>query len=78
MNIRKGLQRISALFWSLITAIGISLTIAIASDFFRAGNIGKTAEVVLIGVAIALALGYGGHKAVCWVVVGFSDDSTRQ
>lgn len=78
MNIRKGLFRISALLWSLVAALGILLTLGIASDFFRAGNMGKTVEVVLLGFAMALTLGYGGHKAVCWVIAGFSDDGARQ
>lgn len=76
MNIRRGLQRISALFWGFVATIGVIMSIAIASDFFKTGNMGKTAEVVLIGVALALALGYGGHKAVCWVLAGFAPDGS--
>ncbi len=78
MNIHRGLQRISAIFWGLVVVFGLFLTVGIAADYFKAGNMGTTAEVVLIGVAITLAVGYGGHKAVCWVVAGFADDSTRR
>lgn len=78
MNIRRGLQRISAIFWSIVAAFGLFLSVGTASEYFKAGNLGKAAEVVLIGVAITLALAYGGHKAVCWVVAGFADDGTRR
>lgn len=76
MNIRKGLERISAIFWSFFAALGGLIALAVASDFFRVGNMGKTAEVVLIGAVLALALGYGGHKAVCWVLAGFAPDES--
>lgn len=38
MNIRRGLQRISALFWGFVATIGVIMSIAIASDFFKTGN----------------------------------------
>ncbi|GKS91229.1 hypothetical protein [Acidovorax sp. SUPP2539] len=74
MNIRRGLQRLSATIWTGLAIIGLMMTLAVASDPFRAGDMSKAIEVTLIGVVVSLGLGYGGHKLVCWIIQGFTSD----
>lgn len=77
INIRRGLQRISAVLWCAIALMGFAVTLAVSSDHYRYGNMGKVAEVVLIGAVISLAIGYGGHKLVCWLIAGFAADGPK-
>lgn len=72
MNIRRGLQRISAVFWGAATLFGLVLTGALMSDAYRRPDIQQMAEIGLLGFSVSLAVGYGLHRLTCWVIAGFA------
>lgn len=74
MNIRRGLQRISAVFWGAVTLLGLGVTGALMSDAYRRPNMQQVAEIGLIGFCISLAVGYGLHRLTCWVIAGFASN----
>lgn len=79
MNIRRGLQRISAVWWSLVFLFGMAGASAVAYDKFRANNTGGGVEALFIGLVAASVVALGLHKVTCWVIAGFaSDGSNRQ
>lgn len=62
MNIQRGLERVSAVWWGLWALI----TLAGAAALLLEGEIQKGLFLAAVGVAIYLA-----HRLTCWVIAGF-------
>jgi hypothetical protein len=66
MNVQRGLERISAVWWGLFGACGIVLFVAAVFNPDRADRISVTASG-----AILAACAYAAHRITCWIVAGF-------
>ena len=62
MNLSKGLQRVSAVWWGLVAGVFI---------LYAVGNM--TGQQY-IGFAVVLGAIYGLHWITCWIVKGFFGD----
>lgn len=69
MNIRTGLERVSAIWWGLCALVWGAF---IAADF-GAGNFDMLGTTIAVAVVLYLL-----HRGTCWVVRGlFSDPATH-
>jgi hypothetical protein len=70
VNWQKGLQRISAVWWSAWGLLLAVFCIAALSSGFGGGSSSDLAGG-LIGLVVGLPIVYGLHKLTCWVIAGF-------
>lgn len=65
MSIQRGLERVSAVWWSLVALLPAA---AIAVSIF--GDPSDRKMAFLAGLAGAVGV-YAAHRITCWIVAGF-------